>query len=66
VAGALELALRDNHRVTIFLYTETTGFGPARGDAIVELAIVDAAGVELADSLACRSVWLWLEARAQR
>lgn len=35
----------------VFLDTETTGLSPARGAAIVELAIVDAAGNVLIDSL---------------
>jgi DNA polymerase III epsilon subunit-like protein len=37
--------------MAIYLDTETTGFSPARGDAIVELAIVDAAGRTLIDTL---------------
>ncbi len=37
--------------MTIFLDTETTGLSPSRGAAIVELAIVDAAGHVLIDSL---------------
>lgn len=35
----------------IYLDTETTGLDPARGDAIVEVAIVDAAGRTLIDTL---------------
>ncbi|MBX9961546.1 MAG: 3'-5' exonuclease [Burkholderiales bacterium] len=37
--------------MAIFLDTETTGLSPSRGAAIVELAIVDAAGNVLIDSL---------------
>jgi len=36
---------------TIYLDTETTGLSPAKGDRIVELAIVDDAGMPLLDTL---------------
>ena len=35
----------------IFLDTETTGFSPAKGDSIVEIAIVDEAGKTLINTL---------------
>ena len=37
--------------MAIFLDTETTGLSPARGDAIVEVAIVDASGRVLVNTL---------------
>ena len=35
----------------VFLDTETTGFSPAAGDAVVEIAIVDSDGRVLIDTL---------------
>lgn len=42
----------------LFLDTETTGFSPNRGDAIVEIAIVDSVGRPVLNSLVdpCRSI----------
>jgi DNA polymerase-3 subunit epsilon len=37
--------------MTLYLDTETTGLSPARGDAIVEVAIVDGSGRVLIDTL---------------